>query len=380
MPPCPTGRGGIRRSPAARGLARSGAWTPSGAELSRSYFEQRRAPRSSSARWPRLPYAAARLGSGSDVLGLDDAMSRDHDWGLRLNLLVPADARRRRRRRTSPSSCPTRSRATRPGSRRRGTRSCATGCRSRRPATSPCRGSASTPRPTSPSDDWLSLTGQAVLEVTAGEVFADDAGELDGIRRRLEWYPDDVWRHVVATDWARARPGAAVRRPDGGARRRPRLAGRRGAAGRGRDAPRPPARAALAALRQVARHELRRDCRGQARRLGAAAGAPWRPTDWREREAGLVEALRVLSRVQARRRAPDRRRSGRAVLGPALPRRARRRRRRGSRQRSPTRPCGRCRGRRLGRAVERQRRRARRTPVAASHHEIEWQMVLRLVW
>src|SRR5262249_6215560 len=35
-----------------------------------------------------LPYAAALIGPGSEVLGFDTAMSRDHDWGARLFLFV----------------------------------------------------------------------------------------------------------------------------------------------------------------------------------------------------------------------------------------------------------------------------------------------------
>lgn len=51
-----------------------------GSELSRRFHEEAVRPLLL-ARWPRLPYAAGRLGHGSEVLGLDDAMSRDHDWG-----------------------------------------------------------------------------------------------------------------------------------------------------------------------------------------------------------------------------------------------------------------------------------------------------------
>ena len=50
--------------------------------------------------------------------------------------------------------------------------------------------------------EWLSLTGQAVLEVAGGPVFRDDTGELTAIRDRLDWYPDDVWRYAMAADWS----------------------------------------------------------------------------------------------------------------------------------------------------------------------------------
>ena len=53
------------------------------------------------------------------------------------------------------------------------------------------------------SAEWLSLTGQAVLEVTAGPVFRDTAGVLTAAQNRLGWYPRDLWLYVVSTDWAR---------------------------------------------------------------------------------------------------------------------------------------------------------------------------------
>ena len=60
---------------------------PAGIPLSRDYYESVVAPLLAR-HAPGLEHAAARLGSGSDVLGYDDAQSRDHDWGLRLTLLV----------------------------------------------------------------------------------------------------------------------------------------------------------------------------------------------------------------------------------------------------------------------------------------------------
>ena len=51
--------------------------------------------------------------------------------------------------------------------------------------------------------DWLSLTGQSVLEVTAGPVFTDQTRTLAAVRTMLAWYPADVERYVLAAGWQR---------------------------------------------------------------------------------------------------------------------------------------------------------------------------------
>ena len=63
-----------------------------GGELARRFHADVVAPLLAQA-MPRLGYAAGRLGTGSDVLGFDDAMSRDHDWGCRLTVLVDGSDR-----------------------------------------------------------------------------------------------------------------------------------------------------------------------------------------------------------------------------------------------------------------------------------------------
>src|SRR3954471_1653699 len=38
--------------------------------------------------FPTLPHAAARIGTGSDMLGFDTPMSTDHDWGPSVTLFL----------------------------------------------------------------------------------------------------------------------------------------------------------------------------------------------------------------------------------------------------------------------------------------------------
>jgi hypothetical protein len=175
-----------------------------GAELARGFFTVVVEPLLSQA-VPGLGYAAARLGSGSDVLSLDDEMSRDHDWGCRLTLLVDEDARdqvpriSRMLEERLPErfgEFPVRFPVTWDSS------------LSHKVEVATVADFAASRLGVDPTAglsvlDWLSVTGQSVLEVTAGPVFTDRTRTLAAVRTLLAWYPPEVERYVLAAGWQR---------------------------------------------------------------------------------------------------------------------------------------------------------------------------------
>ena len=155
----------------------------SGIALARAYWRDVVGPLLDVAA-PSVPRAVARLGSGSDVLGLDDEMSRDHDWGLRLQVVVAPDVRAdivaalEQRVPETYAGLPTRLTFT-----GRSAASLAVDVLTLDELLASRLGFDPRARPT--TADWLSLTGQAVLEITAGEIFEDGAGELTAAREAL---------------------------------------------------------------------------------------------------------------------------------------------------------------------------------------------------
>lgn len=172
-----------------------------GRELSQAYCEQVVRPVLNS-RWPSLPHSAGRLGVGSDVLGFDTETSRDHDWGLRLSLLVEApmiDQVHSFLDEALPDEFhgwPTRFAFT------------GRTHKVHHVEVDSVSGFATDRLGFDPRDglnvvDWLSMTGQSVLEVTGGPVFVDMTGEISDVRSLLKWYPNDLWRYVIACAWLR---------------------------------------------------------------------------------------------------------------------------------------------------------------------------------
>jgi hypothetical protein len=158
--------------------------------------------------FPGLPHAAALLGTGSEVLGFDTPRSTDHDWGPRMQLLLcPDDAAKHGERITGTlvERLPT----TWHGFPTAFVRSHEPDRAARQRIEVAELGGWLTgwlgfdPRTGVTVADWLATPTQRLAEITGGAVLHDDTGDLTSARTALAWYPDDVWRYVLACQWRR---------------------------------------------------------------------------------------------------------------------------------------------------------------------------------
>ncbi|WP_129842342.1 DUF4037 domain-containing protein [Streptomyces sp. RFCAC02] len=187
-----------------------------GLELSRILYEEAVGPLLEEAH-PGLPYAAARVGTGSEVLGFDSPRSADHEWGPRLTLFLTArDAARHgealrtlfaERLPKQIRGWPTHFAASADPLDPVGRMAPTDGPVDHRVAVTDVgtwlavrlglRGAGPT------VEDWLAMPQQRLAEATSGAVLHDGTGELTAARRRLAWYPEQVWRYLLACQWQR---------------------------------------------------------------------------------------------------------------------------------------------------------------------------------
>lgn len=187
-----------------------------GLDLSGTFYREAVQPILAEA-YPGMAHAAALLGSGSEILGYDTARSTDHDWGPRLLLFLAEedhathaaalDVLFRERLPLTVRGYSTHfgdplddgARLLEPGR--------AGGVAHRIEIHSPRAYFRAflgvDPSATLSAIDWLQMPRQALLAVTAGRVYHDGPGLLEPARRALAWYPTDVWRYVLAAQWAR---------------------------------------------------------------------------------------------------------------------------------------------------------------------------------
>lgn len=163
--------------------------------------------------FPVLPYSAALLGPGSEVLGFDTAQSTDHDWGPRLLLFLresdhqaygPAIDQMLRKKLPSEIHGYPIDYAKYGDDGKRAAEEI--GAHSVRILT--VRGffratlNFDPTHPPSPVE-WMTFPEQILRSVTAGRVFHDGLGQLAAARTMLHYYPHDVWLYLLACQWRR---------------------------------------------------------------------------------------------------------------------------------------------------------------------------------
>ncbi len=188
-----------------------------GLRLSSEFYREAVAP-ILAADFPGVPYSAALIGSGSEVLGFDTDMSSDHHWGPRVMLFLrEADHLRHHEamRQTLSHQLPRTFRGyptnfTPPDPEDHGTQllqAADVGPLNHRVDIFTPRGfwldylNFDLGQVIEPVD-WLTFPEQKLRSLMAGAVFHDGIG-LQTIRERFVYYPFDIWLYLLAAGWAR---------------------------------------------------------------------------------------------------------------------------------------------------------------------------------
>ena len=189
-----------------------GGLTPAfinGLELSEIFFREQVEPLVREF-FPSTKIAAGRLDYGSDVLGYDTELSRDHAWGPQVTLYLTDDDLVAVKDNIDsllqaklPLVCreyPTRMtrdwvwKPTPDGSGHHRVR-----IESTRSFFEKELGYV--PSAEMSPADWLAFPAQKLRVLASGKIFVDDDGELSRSRENVIWYPRDIWLHVMACQW-----------------------------------------------------------------------------------------------------------------------------------------------------------------------------------
>ncbi len=184
-----------------------------GMELSRLFFTEAVQPILDQY-FPGLAYSVGRLDFGSDVLGFDTPMSRDHDWGPRLMIFVAEEELETRRDdilRSLSRHLPVHI---------HGYPTHYENFDSDGAQMTPVEHGPVDPyisiisperfflgyagvditRPLTPAD-WLVIPWQRLATIRSGQVFHDGLERLNEIKTVLRWYPHDLWLYTLAAQW-----------------------------------------------------------------------------------------------------------------------------------------------------------------------------------
>jgi len=165
-------------------------------------------------RFPKLRYSAARLGRGSDTLGYDTPLSADHGWGPTVEVYLSTEDHATyvgqihevmshelpREVAGVPTHFDSISHETgKPVRLESGPIEHRVNCIN-------VDTFVLSYRPFNPNRelttlDWLTLPQQTLRLIRSGRAFHDGLGELEPIREKLYFYPDQIWHYLLSALW-----------------------------------------------------------------------------------------------------------------------------------------------------------------------------------